>query len=492
MLQASTRNPSRNEVAYWNEDSPMRRLTLVATLLTCVTTVALAKNYSPAELAERTVERCAVEAVIWGMPAVNTELMAHEMIKTGGKPGEIIYWGKPLDWRNQTLTPNPDTIYFMGFYDLKASGPMVVEIPAAAEGGSLNGNFVTLWQTALEDAGLLGIDKGKGIKFIITPPGYSGNVPGGFEQLPSDTYAGYFLVRSNLRSHSEPDVQRSIAYGKRVKFYPLSQIDNPPETVFVDVKDKEFDSTIKYDLSFFDLLNQVVQTEPWIARDRAMIDQLRSLGIEKGKPFVPDDKTKRALDVGVKEAQALLAARYDAGFPPFFKGTHWTAPTLPEVVEGQSTDYADPNKYAVDARGLAYSYAYIAIKRLGVGQYYLINIKDKDGEGYDGGKTYRLHVPPNAPVEQYWSVTAYDRETHALIKGVDRASRGSNAPDLQKNADGSVDVWFGPNAPEGKGSNWVPTDPRRPFELMFRLYAPTKALFDKTWTLSDVEKVAAR
>jgi Protein of unknown function (DUF1214) len=113
---------------------------------------------------------------------------------------------------------------------------------------------------------------------------------------------------------------------------------------------------------------------------------------------------------------------------------------------------------------------------------------DKDDEAYDGDKTYRLHVPPDAPVEQHWSVTAYDRETHALIKGMNRAGRASNAADLQKNADGSVDVWFGPKVPQGKKSNWVPTDPNRRFELMFRFYAPTKALFDKAWTLPDVEK----
>ena len=123
---------------------------------------AEAQSYSPEELARRAQERRAVEAVVWGMPAVNTELMFDEMVKAGGKPGQVIYWGKPLDWHNQTLTPNPDTLYFMGFYDLKASGPMVVEIPPAGDDGSLNGNFVTLWQTALEDAGLLGVDKGKG------------------------------------------------------------------------------------------------------------------------------------------------------------------------------------------------------------------------------------------------------------------------------------------------------------------------------------------
>jgi hypothetical protein len=228
----------------------------------------------------------------------------------------------------------------MGFYDLKASGPMVVEIPPAREEGSLNGNFVTLWQTALEDAGLLGVDKGQGVKFVITPPGYDRKIPDGFEQLASDTYGGYFLIRSSLKSHSDADVQKSIAYGKRVKFYPLSEAGKKPETVFIDVKDKDFDSTIKYDASYFALLDRVVQAEPWIPRDRAMIDQLRTIGIEKGKPFAPDDAMQKALEGGVAEAKALLAARYDAGLPAFFEGTHWT---LPEVIEGQSTDYADPN-----------------------------------------------------------------------------------------------------------------------------------------------------
>jgi len=138
----------------------------------------------------------------------------------------------------------------------------------------------------------------------------------------------------------------------------------------------------------------------------------------------------------------------------------------------------------------ALPYAYIGIKRLGAGQFYLITIKDKDGESYDGGKTYRLTVPPDAPVQQYWSVTAYDRQTHALIKNVNRASRASNSAEVQKNANGSVDLYFGPKAPAGKESNWVPTDPARKFELMFRLYAPTKALFDKAWKLPDVEQVS--
>jgi len=143
----------------------------------------------------------------------------------------------------------------------------------------------------------------------------------------------------------------------------------------------------------------------------------------------------------------------------------------------------------VDARGLTYSFAYIGIKRLGAGQFYLMSIKDRDGNALDGGRIYRLTVPANVPIAQYWSATVYDRSTHALVRDLPRASRSSQIPEMQKNADGSADVYFGPAAPAGKETNWVPTDPKRGFEVMFRAYAPTKAFFDKTWRLPDIEKV---
>ena len=191
---------------------------------------------------------------------------------------------------------------------------------------------------------------------------------------------------------------------RRIKVYPLSQAANPPPTVFTDAADVLFDSTIRYDASFFVSLDRIVQSEPWLDRDRAMIDLLRSLGIEKGKPFNPDAKTKAALEAGVSEAQAWLEARYDAGLPPFYDGSRWTVPGQPgDDRSGAKSISPIRTNIPVDARGLTYSYAYIGIKRLGAGQFYLISIKDKDGNAFDGGKTYRLTVPANAPVEQYWS-----------------------------------------------------------------------------------------
>jgi hypothetical protein len=130
--------------------------------------------------------------------------------------------------------------------------------------------------------------------------------------------------------------------------------------------------------------------------------------------------------------------------------------------------------------------AYFSAKHLGAGQFYLMTIKDRDGRSFDGRATYRLTVPANVPVRLYWSATVYDRATHALIRGLPRFSRSSQSPGLRKAVDGSVDVYFGPKAPEGQESNWIPTSPEGRFEVLFRFYGPEKPLFDRTWKLPDI------
>jgi hypothetical protein len=181
--------------------------TALAIGFVCAATSTKAQKFTSEDLARRTVERRAVEAVIWGMPAVNTELMLREMLnKTKGTVNEIVYWGRPLDWHNQTLTPNPDAIYFMAFFNTK-DGPVVIEVPPGDAKGSLNGNIVTVWQTSLEDVGLLGLDKGAGGKFVVLPPGYQGQIPEGYVPLvkpyrfPVRRGSG---VRSRLYRHHNP------------------------------------------------------------------------------------------------------------------------------------------------------------------------------------------------------------------------------------------------------------------------------------------------
>lgn len=435
------------------------------------------------------LRRRAAEAVVWGMPAVNTDLMLQAAIRANGGNNQIIYWSRLSDWKNQTLTPNPDAIYLMPFINTKGVGPMVLEVPPADE-GSITGSIDDIWQTALEDVGPAGVDKGKGGKYLILPPDYAGHVPDGYIALPASTFQSYALLRSILRTGNEADVANAVAYGKRVRLYPLAQADSPPETKYVDVADVTFDSTIPYDARFFESLNRVVQAEPWLPRDKVMIDMLRTVGIEKGKSFTApnvDDFTAAARQAHHWLDDSLEKLLQFAYFP----AGRWSVPGSPDFITAMSTNFADPNSYPVEARGRAYSMGFFSAKHLGAGQFYLMTLRDKDGNALDGAGTYRLHVPPNAPVSQYWSVTLYDRATHALIRGTPRASRSSQNPDLQANPDGSVDVYFGPTAPAGKQANWVPTKIGGQFEAMFRLYGPQKALFEKTWNLPDIEKVVA-
>jgi hypothetical protein len=453
-------------------------------------------TFSSAELAERMLHRRAVEAVIRGMPAVNFDLMYQAMVrdaKAGAGSNKIVYWSRLSDWKNQTLTPNPDSVYFMPFFDTKDVGPVVLEIPPADEGGSITGSVMDCWQAALEDVGPAGADKSQGGKCLILSPGYKEKIPDGYIAMPSDNFQGYALLRSILQTGGDAGVAKAVAYAKRVKLYPLSQASNaggPPETIFIDASDVVFEANIPYDARFFQSLDRMVQSEPWLTRDKAMIDPLRTIGIEKGKPFNPDAKTRAILDDAAKEARAWLETKYQAAFSPaYFEGTGWAVPGAKEVMEGMSTQFANPDSYPIDGRGLAYSLAFFSPKHLGAGQFYLMTFKDKAGKPFDGSGTYRLHVPPNAPVKQYWSATIYDRATHALIRNLPWSSRSSQTPGLQANADGSVDVYFGPKAPGGNESNWVPTSASGKFEVLFRFYGPEKALFEKTWKLPDIEEV---
>jgi hypothetical protein len=384
-----------------------------------------AQSYSSDDLARRAIHRRAIEAVIWGMPAVNFDLMLQAMSSAWGKPNQIVYWSRLPDWKNQTLTPNPDVIYVMPFFNTKDAGPMVLEIPPADD-GLINGTVMDAWQVPLEDVGPAGVDKGKGGKYLIVPPNHSAAIPDGYIPLPSMNHQGYALLRSILKSGSDADVAKAVTYAKRIKLYPLSQATNPPATTFVDAIDIVYDSTIPYDLRFFQSLDRIVQMEPWLARDKLMVDILKSIGIVKGKPFNPAAQTQDVLMSAAREAKALLESRYEGIFTTsYFESSRWAMPALPDYIKASQDGFSDPSAYPFDS----------------------------------------------------------------LIRDMPRSGRGSQSPGLQKNADGSVDIYFGPKAPAGMDSNWVSTNPGGQFEVLFRFYGPEKPLFDKTWKLPDIEKV---
>jgi hypothetical protein len=433
----------------------------------------------------------AVEAMIWGMPAVNLELMRQAMLKvTRGRTNLILYWTQLLDWKCQTLTPNSDVIYLKPFFDTREAGPIVIEVPPADD-GVINGTLMDAWQSPLEDVGPAGLDGGAGGRYLIVPPGYDAPIPPGYYVFRPGTFSGYGLFRSILRSGSASDLAKAVEYARRLKLYPLSAAGSAPQTTFVDAQGTLFDSTIPYDARYYEHLARVVDKEPWLQRDRAMIDTLRTIGIEKGKPFAPDEARRQQFDAAGARAHALLDEQFERLFDtPFWPGTRWAFPASQDFAAELTQDFPDPNRYGTDERGLLFSYIFFAPRRLGRGQFWLMSHQDSTGAALEGGQSYRLRVPPNVPIRQYWSMTTYDRQTHAFIRDVSATSRSSQTPGLRTNRDGSVDLMLGPTAPKGWERNWLPTDPNRRYELMARFYGPEPALFDQSWKLLDVERMA--
>ena len=141
-----------------------------------------------------------------------------------------------------------------------------------------------------------------------------------------------------------------------------------------------------------------------------------------------------------------------------------------------------------DRAGGSYFWITYLPKYLGGGTFYLTGLRDSDGNLYDPNETYKLNVPKDTPAKDFWSVIVYSMETKSFIRNVDRVGLSSrDAEDMQVNADGSYDVYFGPTPPAGKESNWIPTT--EDYFLLFRLYGPESKDFYKSWMLGDLEKI---
>ena len=345
-------------------------------------------------------------------------LMLQEMLQDQrqGRRGDLL--GPPARLREPDTDSEPRCALLHDVLQHK-DGPIVLDLPPGDANGSFNGNIVTVWQMPLEDAGLLGYDKGAGGKYLILPPGYAGPKPDGYIPLQSDTFGGYALIRSNLVSHSEADVAKSVAYGKRIKVYPLSQAANPARDRLHRREGRHFRL---HDPLRRQLLraSRPDRAERAMARARPRDDRPAQVARHREGQAVQARRgdARRMLDVCCARSAGLAGGevRRRACRRSSRREAVGRFRRRPTSSRRRRKATPTPTPIPTDSRGLAYSYAFIGIKRLGAGQFYLISIRDKDGDAFDGGKTYRLTVPPNAPVEQYWSVTAYDRQTHALIQ----------------------------------------------------------------------------
>ena len=438
---------------------------------------------------QQTIERRAIEAAIWGMPTVSFYAMRRAFLEdAGARFNDVVYWSKPSDWMNQITTPTASPRY-VWFNMTTKDGPVVVEVPATVNSG-LFGVYVNSWQKPLDEVGPTGEDQGKGGKYLILPPDFEGEVPVGYFPVRSQTYNVLGSFRAIPLGPSQQDEANTIAMVKQLKVYPLAQANNPGEQKFIDMSGTPFEGIAPLDESFYHGLAQMVNEEPVLDQDRAMMGLLLSIGIEKGKEFTPNAELSALLDKAAHEAHAWLMEGLLDFTTPHWKDSSWNLPGSPVIFE-TAFSFERDNFLDYSQRGIGFYSFCVPPKKLGAGTYYVGTFIDSKGEMLSGEKTYRLHVPAKVPAEQFWSLSLYDRETCAFIRGMARPELGSLDTGLRWNDDGSVDLYIGPEAPAGQESNWIPTAPGREWFTYFRFYKPAKILFEQpeNWKLPAIEHI---
>jgi len=449
-------------------------------------------SMAPADLHKRSVERRAVEAAIWGMPIVAMDAVRQGFLRDlGANYNDIAYYSKPADWRFQTTTPNASTNYIYSAYDTRRDGPIVLEVPPVV-GAGLYGQLCDMWDVPLTIVGPGGDDKGEGGKYLLLPPDCGDAIPDGYIPVRQQTYGGFWLMRAIPKSGSDEDNAAAIALLKKIRMYPLSKADAPPEQRFIDASGKLWDGIPRMDETFYAMLAKMVNEEPVLPRDLAMMNMLRSIGIEKGKQFAPDATTNAALENAIAEAKAFFQDLQISALKPYWEGAHWALPDLSGVkteFSYQSTDMLD-----VDYRGMGGFFFWAPPKKSDASAptIYVNAVADADGKPLSGDRTYRLRVPANVPAKQYWSATVYDWDAAGFIREAPVVSLDSFNEQAIGNADGSLDIYFSPTAPAGQDNNWIATAKGKNWFVIFRLYGPDKAFFEKTWKLPDIEMVAGK
>ena len=440
-----------------------------------------------ANLTDRMTYHRAIDAAVWAMPLSNFKGYRDALADVGVGPGDVGYYSTLQDWKLQLATPNNTTPYILSYWNFE-DGPVVVEIPPSEETVKLFGTIMDAWQRPLDDVGALGRDVGRGAKYLMVPPNYDGPLLKNALVYELETYHGWTALRPIMAGGPTPEnLAKATTLTKKIRIYPLSEAKNPPKMKFVDLYGKLLEMTPKMDGNIYREIHEIIQEEVVLDRDLSMMGMLARLGIKKGEPFEPDAKLQAMFDEAGPEALQYMIEQYHKELNPwFYEGKLWSVLVPPGAGETELT-YEFPSFYDYHARGALYYAVISSAKNYGTATFYLDLAETPDGEWLDGGKNYRLVMPPNVPVRDYWAISTYDLETAALILDVEPSSIDSNMEEVKKNADGSVDIYFGPKPPKGKESNWLPTDPKRRFFLLARFYGPEPGLFDKSFELNDME-----
>jgi len=432
----------------------------------------------------------AFETAIWSMPMVNIYNYYKGAMNLGAAPNTILAWSKPAKPNGEFVTGNNQTPYILSQTDL-SKGPVVVEVPAVTEKSSIYGQIVDHWQNSVADVGPTGLDKGKGVKILLLPPGYDGKVPDGYAAVKSTSYRVCFAFRSIKKANAT--TEDAYAFSKTLKMYYLSELPNPAPTKFIDPYNLRFSSIPKYDETWFQDLHDIISLENVSERDKYMMGMLATLGIEKGKPYKPDEKTLKAMKHGIADAYYYLHNRIMNPTDEsriWWKDKHWYNGLFSD--KNRMFTYEYENTIDLDNKGDRYHIGTYYPKKLPKlpGTQYLFALYDNQGNPLEADKTYSFTMPAKVPVKQFWSLIIYDVKTFGFIysKEALQGLSSYDLPNMKKNKDGSVTIYFGPKAPKGLESNWIPTSGKRPFPVM-RFYAGTEEFWDRSWTMPDVELV---
>jgi len=398
--------------------------------------------------------------------------------------------------------PIPNLFYFE--VEIEGTWLAVIEIPPGTGPGTVNDAFFRF----VTDTGPPGPDKGKGGKYLILPPDYDGELDppvGGMEaEVDGETYfvskstswINWFIARGFLKD-GKPDFSSKL-FRDGIKIYPLAKKDNPPAMEFYNGSTKAFNTIHSTDFDFYKELHAVIDREPVEMLDPELRGLFASVGIQKGKPFDPDLRMKNILiksaEVGNATARTMLWYERNPE-ELLYEGSNWK-----RGYPGGSYEFLKDDGEGgrnLDARSMFYYFATVntpamAWKLIGKGSQYAWGALDADGDYLDGSKTYRLNLPKDAPAKQFISIVLYDPQTRSQLQTSQPFPSYNSEKHKGKvavNEDGSVDLYFGPEAPEGKEENWIETVPGKGFFAILRLYSPTEPWFEKTWRPGDIELV---
>jgi hypothetical protein len=449
----------------------------------------------------------ATQTYLWALPLVNTLGMQVGSEKTFGAGYNVLpIWKKRLDAKTLVTTPNSDVIYAMSYVDLGKDGPLVMEAPPM-----LQGILLDFWQRPIPvdggeffgDVGLAGPDGGKGGRFLLLPPGYNGPVPEGYFVYRSGTYNVFIFLRG---FYEDPkNLTPAVAHLERTKIYPLNGEAGAKPMTFPDASGVPVNMLPISDGSAFEQLKQLVDREGSNLADSDSFGMLAAIGIVKGQPFTPDAHTRVILDRAAKTAYKMSRVIgfedvRNGGSLRIYPDRRWlnpmdnVTPSNPHTMLDLTGKNVAGGYLDLDARIWFFTNYYsispgMLSKIPGKGASYMIAFTDGAGTALSGGNSYRVNLPANIPAANFWSLTLYEAENASgLANGQPFPSLGSRDKPVQ-NADGSTDIYLGPQAPADKQDNWLATVPDKGYFAILRLYGPTVAAINKTWKPSDIEKL---